>query len=249
VATGGEGGDDVSAALLPHLFGGFGGAFEFIFHKQSSNVTGGNKVGGFDQTLELVWTQIYVSVLALLLAMVIAIPVALYFGHRGKGELIAVGIGNAGRAVPELVVIALVATVIGVGVPTLTIALAVLGIPSILTNTFVGIRQVDRATVDAARGIGMTEFEILRKVELPLSVQGILTGIRGSTVNIVATATIAPLIGVVTVGDYILGESIYGADGVLAGAIVVAILALIFEFALAGLQRRLTSKGLRLQTQ
>jgi osmoprotectant transport system permease protein len=146
-------------------------------------------------------------------------------------------------------VIALVATVIGVGVPTLTIALAVLGIPSILTNTFVGIRQVDRATIDAARGIGMSEFEILRKVELPLAVEGIMTGIRGSTVNIVATATIAPLIGVVTVGDYILGESIYGADGVLAGAIVVAILALIFEFALAGLQRRLTSKGLHLQAQ
>ncbi len=239
----------MSATVLPHLFAGFGGAFEFIFHKQSSNVTGGNKVGGLDQTLELVWTQIYVSALALLLAMVIAIPVALYFGHRGKGELVAVGIGNAGRAVPELVVIALVATVIGVGVPTLTIALAVLGIPSILTNTFVGIRQVDRATIDAARGVGMTEFEILRKVEMPLAVEGIMTGIRGSTVNIVATATIAPLIGVVTVGDYILGESIYGADGVLAGAIVVAILALIFEFALAGLQKRLTSRGLRLQPQ
>ena len=138
---------------------------------------------------------------------------------------------------------------IGVGVPTLTIALAVLGIPSILTNTFVGIRQVDRATIDAARGVGMTEFEILRKVELPLAVEGIMTGIRGSTVNIVATATIAPLIGVVTVGDYILGENVYGANGVLAGAIVVAILALIFEFALAGLQKRLTSRGLRLQPQ
>jgi osmoprotectant transport system permease protein len=249
VAAGGEGGR-MSAALLAHpLFAGFAGAFEFIFHKQSSNVTGGAKVGGFDKTIELIWTQIYVSALALLVAMLIAIPVGLYFGHRGKGELIAVGIGNAGRAVPELVVIALVATVIGVGIPTLTIALAVLGIPSILTNTFVGIRQVDRATVDAARGIGMTEFEILRRVELPLAVGSIMTGIRGSTVNIVATATIAPLIGVVTLGDYILGENVYGANGVLAGAIVVAILALIFEFALAGLQRRLTSKGLRLQAQ
>jgi osmoprotectant transport system permease protein len=248
VAAGGEGGG-MNLTVLPHTIAGFSGAFEFILHKQSSNVTGGNKVGGFDRTIELVLTQIYVSVLALALAIVIAIPIALYFGHRGKGELIAVGIGNAGRAVPELVVIALVATVIGVGVPTLTIALAVLGIPSILTNTFVGIRQVDRATIDAARGIGMSEFEILRKVELPLAVEGIMTGIRGSTVNIVATATIAPLIGVVTVGDYILGESIYGADGVLAGAIVVAILALIFEFALAGLQRRLTSKGLQVQAQ
>jgi osmoprotectant transport system permease protein len=247
VAAGGEGGGMNAALIAQPLVAGFGGAFEFIFHKQSSNVTGGNKVGGLEQVLELAWTQIYVSVLALLLAMLIAIPVALYFGHKGKGELIAVGIGNAGRAVPELVVIALVATVIGVGLPTLTIALAVLGIPPILTNTFVGIRGVDRATVDAARGVGMSEFEILRKVELPLAVPNIMTGIRGSMVNIVATATIAPLISVVTLGDFILGESIYGADGVLAGAIVVAILALIFEFALAGLQRRLTSKGLKLQ--
>jgi osmoprotectant transport system permease protein len=240
----------MSPALLTHpLFAGFTGAFEFIFHKQTSNVTGGNKVGGFEQVLELAWTQIYVSVLALLAAMVVALPVALYFGHKGKGELIAVGIGNAGRAVPELAAIALIATVIGVGVPTLTLALALLGIPAILTNTFVGIRQVDRATIDAARGIGMSEFEILRKVELPLAVPGIMTGIRGSTVNIVATATIAPLIGVVTLGDFILGENVYGTNGVLAGAIVVAVLALIFEFALAGLQRRLTSKGLQLQAQ
>ena len=236
--------------LLGHpLFAGFAGAFEFIFHKQTSNVTGGKKVGGFHQVVELALTQIYVSALALLVAMLIAIPIALYFGHKGKGELIAVGIGNAGRAIPELVVIALVATVIGVGVPTLTIALAVLGIPSILTNTFVGIRQVDRATVDAARGQGLTELEILRKVELPLAVSSIMTGIRGSAVNIFATATIAPLISVLTLGEFILGENVYGSNGALAGAILVAILALFFEFALAGLQRRLTSKGLRLQAQ
>jgi osmoprotectant transport system permease protein len=250
VAAGGKRGDVMSASLLAHpIFAGFTGAFEFIFHKQTSNVTGGNKVGGFDQVLELAWTQIYVSALALLLAMVIALPVAFYFGHKGKGELIAVGIGNAGRAVPELAAIALIATVIGVGIPTLTIALALLGIPPILTNTFVGIRQVDRPTVDAARGIGMSEFEILRKVELPMAVPGVMTGIRGATVNIVATATIAPLIGVVTLGDFILGENVYGTNGVLAGAIVVAILALFFEFALAGLQRRLTSKGLQLEAQ
>ena len=82
-----------------------------------------------------------------------------------------------------------------------------------------------------------------------MAVEGIMTGIRGSTVNIVATATIAPLIGVVTLGDFILGENVYGTNGVLAGAIVVALLALFFEFALAGLQRRLTSKGLQLQAQ
>lgn len=234
-------------ASLPAAAYSFGGAFEFIFSEQTSNVTGGNKVGGIDQVLELAATQIEVSILALLLALLIALPVGLYFGHRGSGELIAVGIGNAGRAVPELAAIALVAVVIGVGTGTLVIVLAVLGIPPILTNAFVGVRQVDRASVDAARGAGMTGFEVLRKVELPLAVPSIMQGVRGGSVNIVATASIAPLVGVATLGEFILGENVYGADGVLAGAICVAILALIFEFGLAGLQKRLTSKGVKLQ--
>jgi osmoprotectant transport system permease protein len=234
------------AAPAP-LLASFGGAFEFIFSPQSSNVTGGAKVGGLSQVLELAATQVEVSIFALALSLVIALPVGLYFGHKGTGELLAVGLGNAGRAIPELALIALMAAVVGVGVPTLTVALAVLGIPPILTNTFVGIRQVDRATVDAARGMGMTEFEILRKVELPLAVPSIMSGVRGSTVNIVATATIAPLAGVLTLGDLIINENVYGVDGVLAGAIVVALLALAFEFGLAALQRRLTSKGLKLK--
>jgi osmoprotectant transport system permease protein len=238
----------MSLALLPHpLFAGFTGAFEFIFSKQESSVTGGKKVGGIEQVLELAWTQIEVSVLALAVALLIALPLGLYFGHKGSGELLAVGAGNAGRAIPELALIAFVAAMIGVGIVPLTGALAILGIPPILTNTFVGIRQVDRATVDAARGVGMSEFEIMRKVELPIAVPSIMTGIRGASVNIVATATIAPLVGVVTLGDFILGENVYGVDGVVAGAICTAILALLFEFALAGLQRRLTSRGLRLQ--
>jgi osmoprotectant transport system permease protein len=235
------------ASLVPTAGYSFGGALEFIFSEQTSNVTGGNKVGGIDQVLELAATQVEVSILALLLALLIALPVGLYFGHKGVGELVAVGIGNAGRAIPELAAIALVAVVIGVGVPTLTIVLAVLGIPPILTNTFVGIRQVDRASVDAARGSGMTGFQVMRKVELPLAVPSIMQGVRGATVNIVATAAIAPLVGVATLGEFILGENVYGPDGVLAGAICVAVLALIFEFGLAGLQRRLTPKGLKLQ--
>ncbi|HVW47639.1 MAG TPA: ABC transporter permease [Solirubrobacterales bacterium] len=240
----------MSAALFTHpLFAGFTGAFEFIFSKQDSSVTGGKKVGGIEQVLELAWTQVEVSVLALAVALLIALPLGLYFGHKGAGELLAVGLGNAGRAVPELALIAFVAAMIGVGIVPLTGALAVLGIPPILTNTFVGVRQVDRAAVDAARGIGMTELETMRKVELPLAVPSIMTGVRGATVNIVATATIAPLVGVVTLGDFILGENVYGVDGVVAGAICTAILALLFEFALAGLQRRLTSKGLRLQAR
>jgi osmoprotectant transport system permease protein len=236
-------------ALLPHpVLASVGGAIEFIFTPQTSNVTGGKPVGGIDQVLELTFNQIELSVLALLLALVVGLPVGLFLGHRGVGELFATAIANAGRAVPELALIALMATAIGVGLFNLTIALAVLGVPPILANAFVGIHQVDRASVEAARGIGMTESEILRKVEIPLAIPTIFAGIRGAAVAIVATATIAPLAGVLTLGDFIINRNVYGDEGVLAGAIMVALLALAFEFSLAGLQHLLTSKGLRLKT-
>lgn len=233
-------------ALPPLLSASLGGAIEFIFEPQSSNVTGGKKVGGLEQVIELTLTQLEVTVFALALALIVALPVGLYMGHRGTGELLAVGIGNAGRAIPELALIAFMAAAIGVGLLNVTIALAVLGIPPILTNAFVGIRQVDRAPVDAARGIGMTEAEILFKVEMPLAVPTLMAGVRGATIAIVATATIAPLAGVLTLGDFIINRNVYGADGLLAGGILVALLALTLEFLLAGLQRLLTSRGLRL---
>jgi osmoprotectant transport system permease protein len=234
-------------ASLPHpVLASIEGAIEFIFSPQNSNVTGGKKVGGFDQVVELTINQIELTLLALALSLLVALPIGLYLGHRGTGELFATVIGNAGRAVPELALIAFMATAIGVGVLNLTIALAVLGVPPILANTFVGIHQVDRASVEAARGIGMTEFEILRKVEIPLAIPTMFAGIRGATIAIVATATIAPLAGVLTLGDFIINQNVYGDNGVLAGAIVVALLALTLEFSLAGLQRLLTSRGLRL---
>ncbi len=230
------------------LFASFSGAIEFIFTPQNSNVTGGKQVGGLEQTVELALKQLEVTALALALALIIALPVGLYLGHRGVGELFAIGLGNAGRAIPELALIALVASLIGVGLVTVTPALAILGIPPILTNAYVGVREVDRSTVDAARGMGMTELEIIRRVELPLAIPTVMSGIRSSTIAIVATATIAPLAGVVTLGDYIINEGIYGQNGVLAGAIVVALLALSLEGLLALLQRRLTSDGLKLET-
>jgi osmoprotectant transport system permease protein len=237
----------MTSTLLPHLpLGSFGGALEFIFEAQPSNVTGGKLVGGLDQTLELALTQLEVTVFALALSLAVALPAGLYLGHKGVGELLAVGLGNAGRAIPELALIAFMAAAIGVGTLNLTIALAVLGIPPILTNAFIGIRQVSRAPVEAARGVGMTEFEILRKVELPLAVPTIMAGIRLATIAIIGTATIAPLAGVVTLGDYIINENVYGENGVVAGALVVALLAMGFELILALVQRRLTSKGLKL---
>jgi osmoprotectant transport system permease protein len=233
-------------ALLSQLpLGSIQGAVEFIFEPQPSNVTGGKLVGGFAQTLELMLTQLEVTALALALSMVVALPLGLYLGHRGVGELFAVALGNAGRGVPELALIAFMAAAIGVGLPNVTLALAVLGVPPILTNTFVGIRQVDPASVEAARGVGMTEAEVLFRVEVPLAIPTLMAGIRGATIAILATATIAPLAGVLTLGDYIINENVYGENGVLAGAIVVALLALVLEFSLAGLQRYLTPDGLK----
>jgi osmoprotectant transport system permease protein len=232
--------------LLSPPFASIKGAIEFIFTPQASNVTGGKTVGGIDQVLELLVNQLELTIFALALSMVIALPIGLYLGHRGTGELFATVIGNAGRAIPELALIAFMAALIGVGVVNLTIALAVLGIPPLLTNSFVGIHQVDRSAVDAARGMGMTEFEILRKVEIPLAIPTLFAGIRSATIAIVATATIAPIAGVLTLGDFIINQNVYGDNGVLAGAIMVALLALVLEFGLAALQRRLTSKGLKL---
>jgi osmoprotectant transport system permease protein len=234
--------------LIPHpVFASVQGAIEFIFTPQTSNVTGGKTVGGIDQVIELAVTQLELTALAMAVALIVALPIGLYLGHRGTGELFAIAMGNLGRAIPELALIAFMAALIGVGVLNLTIALAVLGVPPILANSFVGIHQVDRASVDAARGIGMSELEILRKVEVPLAIPTIFAGIRGAAVAIVATATIAPIAGVLTLGDFIINQNVYGDNGVLAGAILVALLALVIEFSLAGLQRRLTSKGLRLK--
>jgi osmoprotectant transport system permease protein len=238
----------IGALVIHPIFASIEGAIEFIFTPQSSNVTGGKSVGGLEQVVELTLTQLELTVLALALSLLVALPIGLYLGHRGRGELLAVALGNAGRAIPELALIAFMAAAIGVGVLNLTIALAVLGVPPILANTFVGIRQVDRASVDAARGIGMSEFEILRKVEIPLAIPAIFSGIRTATIAIVATATIAPLAGVLTLGDFIINGNVYGDNGVLAGAIVVALLALVLEFSLAGLQRLLTSRGLKLRS-
>jgi osmoprotectant transport system permease protein len=234
---------------LPHPpLASIQGAFEFIFTPQSSSVTGGKTVGGIDQVIELTLNQLELTVLALGLSLIVALPIGLYLGHRGTGEVFATALANAGRAVPELALIAFMAAAIGVGVLNLTIALAVLGIPPILANAFVGIHQVDRATVDAARGMGMTELEILRKVEVPLAIPTVMSGVRGATIAIVATATIAPLAGVLTLGDFIINQNVYGDDGVLAGAILVALLALVLEFVLATVQRLLTPEGLRLRT-
>ena len=238
-----------SFAVLGSALDSFSNAIQFIFEPQEGPRAAATEVGGLDQVWELMWTQIWISVLALAVACAIAIPVGVYFGHRGTGELLAVAIGNAGRAIPELALIAFMAAFIGVGVLNVTVALVVIGIPPILTNTFVAVRQVDPGAIEAARGVGMSELGVIRRIELPLAVPTLMSGVRTGAIAIVATATIAPLAGVVTLGDFIINRGVYGEEGVLAGAILVALLALAFELVLAGMQRLMTPRGLLLERQ
>ena len=226
------------------FLGSFADAINFIFHKQEAQL-GGVEVGGPAQCWDFALEQLKVTAYALGVALAIALPTGIILGYRGGGELLAVAIGNAGRAIPELALIAFLVAFIGTGVLNLTIALSVLGIPPILTNAFVAMRQVDRGTIDAARGMGMRPWEVIARVQLPLAVPTIMAGVRTAATAIVATATIAPLASVLTLGDFILSRNVYGDEGVLAGAILVAALALLIEAVLAGLQWLLTPKPMR----
>lgn len=235
-------------ALQLGVLDSFTDAIDFILNPQESRFAT-EQVGGLDFAVELTIDHIRLTALGLGAALLLALPAGVILGHIGRGEFLAVAVGNAGRAIPELALIAFVAAFIGVGLLNVTIALMVLGIPPILTNAYVGVRQVDRSTVDAARGMGMRDSQILTRVELPLAVPTIMSGVRTAAVNIVATATIAPLAGEQSLGTLILGRNVYGAEGVLAGAILVALLALTIEFGLAGLQRLLTPRGTRLSRE
>ena len=232
--------------VLANVLDSFSGAIDFIFQPREA-ATGGVEVGGLAQVWELTKEHLKLSGLALGLGLLVALPIGLVLGHRGQGEGVAIAFGNAGRAIPELALIAFFLAYFGVGLLNATIALSVLAIPPILTNTFVAIHQVDDNAVQAARGVGMSEAGVLMKVELPLAAPTIMTGVRTAAINVIATATIAPLVGVVTLGDFILSRNVYGDEGVLAGAILVAVLVLVVELLLAATQRLLTPKGVELQ--
>jgi osmoprotectant transport system permease protein len=227
------------------VLGEFGDAVDFIFNERPSPA-GGTEVGGLGELWELMWPHLKLSAASMAIACAASIPLGLWLGHIGKGGFLAINASNVGRAVPSLALIAFFVAYLGVGYTNLTLALVLLAIPPILTNTYTGVRQVDRDTVDAARGMGMTGPEIVRRVELPLALPLIFGGIRISAVNVVATATIAPLAGVTTLGDPIINVNTYGDEGRLAAAIVVALLAVATELAFAALQRALTPRGLKL---
>jgi osmoprotectant transport system permease protein len=228
------------------VLGDFGDAIDFIFVERPSPA-GGTEVGGLAEMWELMAPHLELSIISMAVACALSIPLGLWLGHIRKGGFLAINASNVGRAVPTLALIAFFVAFLGVGQTNLVLALVLLAIPPILTNAYTGVTQVNPETVDSARGMGMTGAQIVRRVELPLALPLIFGGIRISAVNVVATATIAPLAGVVTLGDPIINVNTYGDEGRLAAAIVVALLAVVTEVSLAALQRGVTPRGLKLQ--
>ena len=229
--------------VAPAFLGEFGDAVEFIFTGRESRA-GGSRVGGADN-LPLLADHLELVGASMALALLVAVPLGLVLGHTGRGSFLAISASNVGRAVPSVALIALfVAFFPGTSeFLNVTLALAALAIPPILTNTYVGVRQVSPDAIDAARGMGMTGGDIVRRVELPLALPTIFGGIKTSTVNVIATATIAPLVGVVTLGDPITAQSVYGREGLVGAAIIVAVLAILAEVGLSAVQRAATPAG------
>lgn len=180
------------------------------------------------------------------IAFVIAIPIGIWLGHVHRGSFIAINLGNIWRALPSLAVLAIGVAFLGIGLRNVELALVVLAIPPIITNAYVAIDGVDRDLVDAARGMGLTGWEILRQVELPLGIPLIFAGVRTAALFVVSTTTIAALTGYSgSLGDIINNETSYHLSGVLGAAICIAALALVVEFTLAAVQRLLTPRGLK----
>lgn len=199
----------------------------------------------------LAWQHVFFSVASMLVAVSIALPLGLWIGHRGRGEMLVVSTANTGRAVPDFGILLLAVLALGLGLGPVVITLAALAVPPILINTYVGIRQVDRDVVDAARGMGMTGGQLLRDVEVPVAVPLIMAGVRTAAVQVVATATLAGAIGGGGFGRIIFDAYAVGfvrhRERVVVACIAVAALALVAEYGLGALERRLTPAGSRHQ--
>lgn len=190
--------------------------------------------------------HVLMSVAATVTAAAIALPIGLVLGHYGAGGAIAINISNIGRALPSFAILVLAVQLVGIGATPAFLALVALAIPPIVTNSFVGMRDVDPELRDAARGLGFRERRVVLQVEVPNAVPVVMAGIRTAGVQVVATATLAALVGWGGLGRYIV-DGFANRDFVelFSGAVLVALLSALAEILLATLQRVLTPRGLR----
>jgi osmoprotectant transport system permease protein len=185
---------------------------------------------GPDDIPARVLQQLGYSGLSLLIAALIALPLGIWIGHTGRGGVVVVNVANAWRAIPTLGLLVLMVTLIGFGVGAWLIPLVVLAVPPILVNAYEGVAGVDPDLKDAAKGMGMTDVQVIRKVELPVALPLIMLGLRTGAIFVVATATIAAYIGNGGLGLYILsGLSQSNYAEVAGGAVLVVLLALVVQ--------------------
>lgn len=214
---------------------------------------------GVDGIPARVWEHVQLSAISLAIAMLIAVPLGLWIGHTRRGQFWTVQLANLGRSIPSLAVLSIAFLLVvklapsghqdlAFGFLPTIVALTLLGIPVILINTYVGIQQVDRDTVEAARGMGMNGGQILWTLEVPMAMPLIMTGLRLAAVQIVATAGLAALIAGGGLGRYVVdGFALRENDKIMAGAILVAVLSLLTDLVFSLLTKatapRLSSGG------
>jgi osmoprotectant transport system permease protein len=189
--------------------------------------------------------HVWYSLVATGIATAIALPIGVFIGHTGRGALVAVNLTNLGRAIPTLGIIILVFQLAGYGFVPVLVALVAVAVPPIVTNSYIGVRSVDPDVRESAEGMGMRGRQVLWQVELPVAMPLIMAGIRTSTVQVVATATLAAYVGLGGLGRYLIdGLSQRDLAQVVGGAILVALLALATELVLGRVQALVVSPGL-----
>ena len=183
------------------------------------------------------------------IAGVIAIPIGLWIGHTGRFRGAAVALTGALRALPTLGLLTALALIVGIGLTAPLIALVLLAVPPLLAGAYAGVESVDRQTIDAARAMGMTELQILRKVEVPLALPIIVGGVRSGVLQVVATATVAAYVGLGGLGRYLIAGQAVGDYGQMAGgSVLVVLVALVLDGIFATLQRLATGRRPQKQT-
>jgi osmoprotectant transport system permease protein len=179
------------------------------------------------------------------IAVLIALPLGVWLGHIHRGQFLAINLSNIGRALPSLAIISIFVPFLGIGFLNNTVALIVLAVPVMLTNTFVGIDGVDRDLVQAARGMGMRGTEVLWQLELPLALPLIFAGMRTAALFVMATTPLAAFTGGSGLGEIISNQASYGFDGVIAASLLISVLAFGAEGVFAVFQWFATPRALR----
>ncbi|MBT2572719.1 ABC transporter permease [Bacillus sp. ISL-51] len=192
------------------------------------------------------WEHLYISIIAVILGIIVAVPLGIALTRMKKGAGAVIGVANIVQTLPSLAILAFFIPLLGVGKVPAIVALFFYSVLPILRNTYTGIQGVNKNLLESGKGIGMTVWEQIRLVELPLAIPIIMAGIRTSTIYLIGWATLASFIGGGGLGDYIfIGLNLYQPEYIIGGAVPVTILAIMIDYLLALTERKVTPKGLK----